>query len=81
MSTSKELENLLRQASPDVQQYVASLQSENLRLAKQLAKTEATLTTANSMLEVYKQGKTPNPVHYMSTEELMEIARSGKNQE
>ena len=81
MNASKELENLLKQANVDVQQYVASLRSENLRLVKQLAKTEAALTTANSMLEVFQQGKTPNPVHYMSTEELMEIAKGGKIQE
>ena len=77
MSPSKDLDAMLKQSSPDVQRYVTALQAENLRLAKQLAKTEAHLTTANSMIEVLKQGKIPNPAHYMSADELIQAYIAG----
>lgn len=75
MNASKELEAALRAAAPEIREYVTALQKENLRLVKQTAKAEAQLTTANSMIEEYKKGKTPNPLDYMSDEKLMKIAK------
>ena len=79
MNTSKELNALLKQSSPEIQHYVAALQAENLRLVKYAAKVEAQLTTANSMIDAYKQGETPNPAHYMTDAELMEVAKGDKD--
>ena len=78
MSASKELEAEVSATSSSIQHYVKALQAENSRLVKQLAKLEAQLTTANSMVEGLKEGKTPNPVHSMTDAELMEIAKGGK---
>lgn len=78
MCTSKDLESALKDADPEIREYVTALQAENSRLVKNVAKAEAKLTTANSMIEEYKKGKTPNPINYMSDEELMNIAKGKK---
>lgn len=75
MSASSDLEKMISKTSPEVQAYVKELQAENSRLVKRVAKAEAQLTTANSMIEQYKLGKTPNPHHYLSDAELIEIAK------
>ncbi len=78
MPISKELEKQLKETSPEIQQYVSALQAENLRLVKRVANVEAKLTTANSMIEVYKKGKIPDERHFISDEELIEIIKKGK---
>ncbi len=75
MKASKELEAALKAVDPEIIHYVSALQAENLRLVKKISKTEALLTTANSMIEEYKKGKTPDPLVYMSDQELMDIAK------
>jgi TnpA family transposase len=74
MSASNDFESTLKSADQAVQEYVKALQSENLKLVKKVAKAEAQLTTANAMIEELKKGRTPNPLDYMSDQELMEIA-------
>lgn len=78
MSVSKELKASLKLASLDVQNYVIELQAENSRLAKQLAKLEAQLTTAHSVAEAAKRGETVRPTSHLNDDELMQIAKGGQ---
>ena len=75
MTVSKELSDLLKVTAPEVQQYVSSLQAENLRLAKRIGKLEAELTTSASMLEAAKRGEPIRPMSHLSDEELERIAK------
>lgn len=75
MSVSKELAAAIKGTSPEIREYIAALRAENSRLVKQMAKVEAQLTTAGSMIAEYKKGNSPNPLHHMSDEELLKIAK------
>ena len=76
MKTSRELDTLIKQASPEVREYVAQLQAELRKLVKDVAKREVAITRMRAEFDELREGRLKSrPLDELMDWELEDLAR------
>ena len=75
MKTSRELDTLIKQASPEVREYVAQLQAELRKLVKDVAKREVAITRLRAEFDELREGRLRSrPLDELMDWELEDLA-------
>ncbi len=75
MKTSRELDTLIKQASPEVREYVAQLQAELRKLVKDVAKREVAITRMRAEFDELREGRLRSrPLDELMDWELEDLA-------
>ena len=75
MKTSRELDTLIKQASPEVREYVAQLQAELRKLVKDVAKREVAITRMGAEFDELREGRLRSrPLDELMDWELEDLA-------
>ena len=75
MKTTPELDTLIKQASPEVREYVAQLQAELRKLVKDVAKREVAITRMRAEFDELREGRLRSrPLDELMDWELEDLA-------
>ena len=75
MKTTPELDTLIKQASPEVREYVAQLQAELRKLVKDVAKREVAITRMRAEFDEQREGRLRSrPLDELMDWELEDLA-------
>ena len=75
MKTSRELDTLIKQASPEVREYVAQLQAELRKLVRDVAKREVAITRMRAEFDELREGRLRSrPLDELMDWELEDLA-------